>query len=110
MLTRLDFISDMIFYCKISVYLSNMLEDCGEFRNAVQILRSSLGKVTEYREEKMKSRIDQKDMPSTVMSITIDNKKIGDIEDKIDIVYSTWEGLILRKERDRERREEIARL
>jgi hypothetical protein len=39
------------------------------------------------------------------MSITIDNKKIGELEQKIQTVYETWEGLILRKERDRERRE-----
>jgi hypothetical protein len=39
------------------------------------------------------------------MSITVDNKKIGDLESKIQTVYETWEGLILRKERDRIRRE-----
>jgi len=39
------------------------------------------------------------------MSITVDNKKIGDLESKIKTVYDTWEALILRKERDRERRE-----
>lgn len=39
------------------------------------------------------------------MSITVDNKKIGDLESKIQTVYDTWEGLILRKERDRIRRE-----
>lgn len=39
------------------------------------------------------------------MSITIDNKKIGELEEKMQKVYETWEALILRKERDRERRE-----
>lgn len=41
------------------------------------------------------------------MSITIDNKKIGELEKKIETVYETWEALILRKERDRERRESV---
>ena len=39
------------------------------------------------------------------MSITIDNKKIGDLEQKVNIVYDTWEQMILRKERERERKE-----
>jgi len=39
------------------------------------------------------------------MSITIDNKKIGDLEEKIRIVTNTWKESILRKERDRSRRE-----
>ena len=39
------------------------------------------------------------------MSITIDNKKIGDLEQKMETIYQTWEELILRKERDRVRKE-----
>ena len=39
------------------------------------------------------------------MSITIDNKRIGDLESKISTIYETWGQLILRKERDREQRE-----
>ena len=38
------------------------------------------------------------------MSITVDNKRIGDLETKIQAVYESWEQMILRKERDRERR------
>lgn len=39
------------------------------------------------------------------MSITVDNKKIGDLQAKIHKVTETWRELILRKERDRVRRE-----
>lgn len=53
----------------------------------------------------MKSTVDQNDSPYTSMSITIDNKKIGDLEEKIRIVTNTWKESILRKERDRSRRE-----
>ncbi len=53
----------------------------------------------------MKQRLDSKDNMRTSMSITVDNKKIGELESKIHNVYETWEALILRKERDRERRE-----
>jgi len=42
---------------------------------------------------------------TTAMSITIDNKKIGDLEQKMETIYQTWEELILRKERDRVRKE-----
>jgi hypothetical protein len=34
-LTRMNFVDDMLMYCKFSVYLSNLLEETGEFRNAV---------------------------------------------------------------------------
>jgi len=71
----------------------------------VQTLRSTLGKIVEYREERLKQCLDNKENVRTSMSITIDNKKIGDLESKINTVYETWEQLILRKERDRERRE-----
>lgn len=39
------------------------------------------------------------------MSITTDNKRVGDLEARISKVTETWRELILRKERDRERRE-----
>jgi hypothetical protein len=42
------------------------------------------------------------------MCITTDNKKIGELEQKMQLVYDTWEGLILRKERERERKENEA--
>lgn len=45
------------------------------------------------------------DCPTTAMSITVDNKKIGDLEHKMETIYKTWEEMILRKERDRERKE-----
>jgi hypothetical protein len=45
------------------------------------------------------------DNASTAMSITIDNKKIGDLEQKMQTIYDSWEEMILRKERDRVRRE-----
>jgi len=106
-LTRMEFVPDMVMYCKFSIYLASLQEEVGEFRNAVQALRSALGKVVEFREERMKRTLDAdaKDNATTAMSITIDNKKIGDLEAKMQTIYETWEELILRKERDRVRRE-----
>jgi hypothetical protein len=83
-------------------------EELGEFRNAVQTLRAAIGKIVEYREERLKMCLDSKDNVRTSMSITVDNKKIGDLETKILAVYEAWEQMILRKERDRERREKEA--
>jgi hypothetical protein len=34
-LTRMNFVDDMIMYSKFSIYLSNLLEECGDFRTAV---------------------------------------------------------------------------
>ena len=103
-LTRMNFVEDMIMYSKFAIYLASLQEDLGEFRSAVQTLRAAIGKVVEYREERMKQTLDSRENPKTSMSITIDNKRIGDLETKIQAVYETWEQMILRKERDRERR------
>ena len=104
-LTRMNFVEDMIMYSKFAIYLANFQEELGEFRNSVQTLRAALGKITEYREERLKQSLDSKENIRTSMTITIDNKKIGGIESKIQAVYEAWEQMILRKERDRERRE-----
>lgn len=55
----------------------------GEFRQAVQALRTTLHNIVEYREERMKNTIDSEDCPKTSMSITVDNKKIGEMEGRI---------------------------
>lgn len=105
--TRMEYVPDMVMYCKFSVYLASLQEEIGEFRNAVQALRSALGKIVEYREERMKRTLDAdaSENATTAMSITIDNKRLGDLEQQMETVYRTWEELILRKERERERRE-----
>jgi len=46
-------------------------------------LRAAIGKIVEYREERLKMSLDSKDNIRTSMSITVDNKKIGDLETKI---------------------------
>lgn len=79
-LNRMNYVEDMVMFSKISIYLSNLLEESGEFRNAVQALRSSIGKVVEYREERLKATLDSKDNVRTSMTITVDNKKIGELE------------------------------
>lgn len=92
-------------YSKFSIYFSNLLEESGDFRNAVQSLRTAISKIVEYREERMKATSDTADSPNTTMTITVDNKKIGDLEEKIRIVTNTWKESILRKERDRVRKD-----
>ena len=82
-LTRMTFVEDMIMYSKFAIYLASLQEDLGEFRSAVQTLRAAIGKIVEYREERMKQCLDSKDNPKASMSITIDNKRIGDLETKI---------------------------
>ena len=107
-MSRMNFISDMVMYSKCAIYLATLQEDVGEFRNAVQALRAALAKIVEYREERLKQSLDADapDNATTAMSITVDNKKIGDLEIKMRTVYEAWEELILRKERDRVRREQ----
>jgi len=104
-LSRELFVDNIVMYIKFSIYFSNLLEETGDFRNAVQSLRTAISKVVEYREERMKSTVDSADSPSTTMTITVDNKKIGDLEEKMLIVTKTWKESILRKERDRARKD-----
>ena len=104
-LSRELFCDNIIMYIKFSIYFANLQEETGDFRNAVQSLRTAISKVIEYREERMKSTVDNADSPNSTMTITIDNKKIGDLEEKIRLVTNTWKEAILRKERDRARKE-----
>lgn len=103
-LTRDNYIENIIMYSKFSVYYANLLEEKGDLRNAVQTLRASIQKVIEYREERMKATLDSEDSVATSMCITVDNRKIGDLEEKIAKITGNWRELILRKERDLERK------
>lgn len=104
-MSRELFQDNIIMYSKFSIYFSNLLEESGDFRNAVQSLRTAISKVVEYREDRMKATNDTADSPNTTMTITVDNKKIGDLEEKIRLVTNTWKESILRKERDRARKD-----
>ena len=104
-LTRESFVGNMIMYTKFSIYYANLLEETGDFRNAVQSLRATLGKLIEYREDRMKATIDNGASENTAMSITVDNKRISELEVKIRSVTGRWKELVMRKERDRVRKE-----
>lgn len=103
-LTRDNYIENIILYSKFSVYYANLLEEKGDLRNAVQTLRSSIQKVVEYREERMKATLDSEASVCTSQCITVDNRKIGDLEQQIQKITNTWKELILRKERDLDRK------
>ena len=102
--TRDNFIENIILFAKFSVYYANLLEEKGDLRMAVQTLRSSIQKVVEYREERMKTTLDSEDSVTTSMCISVDNRKIGDLEHQIQKISATWRELVLRKERDLERK------
>ena len=61
--------------------------------------------MVEYREERLKQTLDSSDSVTTSMCITVDNRKIGDLEAQIAKITETWRELILRKERDLERKQ-----
>jgi hypothetical protein len=92
------------FDCQLSIYLANLLEEEGEFRVAVQVLRTTLGKVVEQREKLMQVGPDFKENPPTSKFITTDNQKISDMEESILQRFKTWEKLIERRERERKRK------
>ena len=53
-LARASFIENIILFTKFSIYYANLLEDKGDFRGAVQVIRQTIQKLVEYREEKLK--------------------------------------------------------
>ena len=53
----------------------------------------------------MKATLDSGASEPAAMSITVDNKRISDLEVKIRSVTNRWKELVLRKERDRVRKE-----
>lgn len=52
----------------------------------------------------MKVTLDSEDSVGTSMCITVDNRKIGDFETQIAKITAAWRELIMRKERDLERK------
>ena len=52
----------------------------------------------------MKTTLDSEDSVTTSMCISVDNRKIGDLEHQIQKISATWRELVLRKERDLERK------
>lgn len=52
--TRNNTVFDIVMYSKCSIFLASFLEEIGEFRTAVQTLRSAIGKVIEFREDRMR--------------------------------------------------------
>jgi hypothetical protein len=57
-MTRESFVDNIIQYSKFSIYYAGLLEETGDFRSSVQALRGALGKLVEWREERMKSTLD----------------------------------------------------
>lgn len=105
LMSREVFITNIIMYGKLTVYFANLLEDSGDFKSGVEGLRVAIKKIISYREDRMKHTLDSQDSATCSMGITIDNKKICDMELKIRNLSEKWKELICRKERDRERRD-----
>ena len=105
LMSREVFVTNIIMYGKLSIYYANLLEDSGDFKQGVEGLREAIKKIISYREDRMKHTLDSQDSVTCSMGITIDNKKIGDMELKIRNLSDKWKELICRKERDRERRD-----
>lgn len=67
----------------------------------MQTLRSAIGKVVEYREEFLKSSTDFGHDKTTAMYVSVDNKRIGDLEQMQESVCLNF---FNKKERDRVRK------
>ena len=103
-LTKLPTV-DGVFLSHCSLYLGSLLESNEEYRQSVQILRSSISEIVQYRENYQKRGLEGCDGPHTTMSVTCDNYKIQRLGEQIVNAVKRWELVILREERARERKE-----
>lgn len=94
-----------LIYLIASIYLANLCEEDGDFRQGIQIMRSALSRVIETREHRMKYHTEYANNPNAAMAVHLHGYKITDTEKSKNERYKIWESLILRKERERMRQE-----
>lgn len=95
----------ILIYLIASIYLANVCEEDGDYRSAVQIMRSALSRVVETREMRLKKDLEYSSNPVSAMHVHLHKHKILEIQKAKQERYKIWENLILRKERERKRAE-----
>jgi hypothetical protein len=95
----------IMIYLISSIYLANLCEEDGDYRTAIQIMRSALSRVVETRENNLKKNADYSSNPVAAMHVHSHTHKIIEIQREKQQRYKIWESLILRRERERKRAE-----
>ena len=86
-----------------ALYLSNLLEEEGNYREAVELLRITLNTISTLRESRIRKKPNYIKNPLTLLYVHLANHKIIQNKSLIDEHYKAWEDIILKKERFRYR-------
>jgi len=97
---------DPLLFAEISLETGLIYEHLQDYRTAVQVLRSSMSRVVEWRENAMKVSADGSENWISPMYITTNNYFIEDIEKKIHKAVEDWTDAVLREERQKQRKSE----
>ena len=95
-----------LIYLIASIYLANICEEDGDYRSAIQIMRSALSRVVDTRENRLKINNEYSTNPVAAMHVHLHKYKILQIQKDKEERYKTWENMILRRERERLRQTE----
>ena len=86
-----------------ALYLSNLLEEEGNYREAVELLRITLNTISTIRESRIRKKAYYSKNPLTLLYVHLANHKIIENKSLMDEHYKVWEDIILKKERLRYR-------
>ena len=89
----------VLIYLIASIYLANICEEEGDYRTAIQIMRSALSRIVDAREHRIKNHVDYSTNPVAAMYVHLHGHKIQETQQAKQERYKTWENLILRMER-----------
>lgn len=90
-----------LIYLISSIYLANLCEEDGDFRAAIQIMRSALSRIIDTREHRLKISSQYSTNPVSAMHVSLHKNKIQEMQKGKEERYKVWENMILRKERER---------
>lgn len=85
----------------IGLYFATLLEEGGEYREAIQLLRTTLNTIITLRESRISKKPEYSRNPITLLYLHLVNHRIIENKAIIDQNYKIWENIILKKERAR---------
>jgi hypothetical protein len=94
-----------LIYLIASIYLANLCEEDGDYRQGIRIMRSAQSRVIEAREHRIKNNTEYSSNPTATLSVHLHGHRIQETESMKNERYKIWESLILRKERERMRQD-----
>ena len=97
---------DPVLYSEITLITGEIYETIEDFRTSIQVLRSGISKIIEYRESQLRIGNNCKENVISLMYITCDNYAIIKLDKDMDDALRTWQDTVEREERQKKRKKE----